>query len=49
MSAPFSHVDAFTAVPFVGNPAGVCLLDAAANAGWMQRVAAEIGLCGHLA
>ncbi|WP_242902060.1 PhzF family phenazine biosynthesis protein [Actinomadura terrae] len=35
-------VDAFTARPFAGNPAGVCLLQDAADAGWMQRVAAEM-------
>ena len=37
-------VDAFTATAFRGNPAAVCLLDAAADAGWMQRVAAELNL-----
>jgi predicted PhzF superfamily epimerase YddE/YHI9 len=37
-------VDAFTETPFSGNPAGVCLPDAehAADAAWMQRVAAEM-------
>ncbi|MGI5321680.1 PhzF family phenazine biosynthesis protein [Actinomadura nitritigenes] len=35
-------VDAFTDRPFAGNPAGVCLLDAPADAAWMQRVAAEM-------
>jgi PhzF family phenazine biosynthesis protein len=35
-------VDAFTDRPFAGNPAGVCLLDAAADPAWMQRVAAEM-------
>jgi PhzF family phenazine biosynthesis protein len=35
-------VDAFTDRPFAGNPAGVCLLDAPADPGWMQRVAAEV-------
>ncbi|MCW2905076.1 MAG: PhzF family phenazine biosynthesis isomerase [Streptosporangiaceae bacterium] len=35
-------VDAFTDRPFAGNPAGVCLLDEAAEATWMQRVAAEM-------
>src|SRR3954452_4500881 len=34
-------VDAFTDAVFGGNPAGVGLLDAPADAGWMQRVAAE--------
>lgn len=35
-------VDAFADRPFAGNPAGVCLLDAPADPGWMQRVAAEM-------
>ncbi|TDC97840.1 PhzF family phenazine biosynthesis isomerase [Actinomadura sp. 7K507] len=35
-------VDAFTDRPFAGNPAGVCLLQEAADPGWMQRVAAEM-------
>jgi PhzF family phenazine biosynthesis protein len=34
-------VDAFTDAVFSGNPAGVVLLDAPAEAVWMQRVAAE--------
>lgn len=38
------QVDAFTAVPFRGNPAGVCLLDRPADPGWMQRLAAEMNL-----
>ena len=38
-------VDAFADRPFAGNPAGVCLLEgAAADAGWMQSVAAEMNL-----
>lgn len=35
-------VDAFTDVPFRGNPAGVVLLDEPAAADWMQDVAAEL-------
>ena len=35
-------VDAFTDVPFHGNPAGVVLLDEPAAADWMQAVAAEL-------
>ncbi|GLW63185.1 oxidoreductase [Actinomadura rubrobrunea] len=35
-------VDAFTDRPFAGNPAGVCLLEEAADPAWMQRVAAEM-------
>jgi PhzF family phenazine biosynthesis protein len=37
-------VDAFTDRPFAGNPAGVCPLTGPADAGWMQRVAAEFNL-----
>jgi predicted PhzF superfamily epimerase YddE/YHI9 len=44
VSRPLYQVDAFTAEPFAGNPAAVCLLDAAADPGWMQRVAAEMNL-----
>lgn len=35
-------VDAFTARPFAGNPAAVCLLQDDADPAWMQRVAAEM-------
>ncbi|POM23968.1 putative isomerase YddE [Actinomadura rubteroloni] len=35
-------MDAFTDRPFSGNPAAVCLLDAPADAAWMQDVAAEM-------
>src|SRR5262245_39196702 len=38
------HVDAFTAEPFKGNPAAVCLLDGRRDDGWMQAVAAEMNL-----
>lgn len=38
------QVDAFTDAPFSGNPAAVCLLDEAREAGWMQAVAAEMNL-----
>ena len=41
------QVDAFTAEPFKGNPAAVCLLQDAAKAAderWMQSVAAEFNL-----
>ncbi len=44
MSIEIVQVDSFTAVPFAGNPAGVCLLDAPAPASWMQSVAAEMNL-----
>jgi len=42
-----SQVDAFTAEPFKGNPAAVCLLEDASKAAderWMQSVAAEFNL-----
>jgi PhzF family phenazine biosynthesis protein len=35
-------VDAFTGVPFRGNPAAVVVLDRPADEGWMQQVAAEM-------
>ncbi len=41
---PLVQVDAFSAVPFKGNPAAVCILDASRDAGWMQNVAAEMNL-----
>src|SRR5690606_27259029 len=37
-------VDAFTDVPFAGNPAAVCVLEAPAPEAWMQAVAAEMNL-----
>jgi predicted PhzF superfamily epimerase YddE/YHI9 len=37
-------VDAFTSLPFTGNPAGVVLLDVDRPPQWMQSVAFEIGL-----
>ena len=44
MTRPLFQVDAFTAEPFAGNPAAVCLLEDDADPGWMQRVAAEMNL-----
>jgi len=38
------QVDAFTAEPFAGNPAAVCLLAEPADAAWMQNVAREMNL-----
>jgi PhzF family phenazine biosynthesis protein len=38
------QVDAFTNVLFKGNPAGVCVLDAAMNEDWMRCVAMEMNL-----
>jgi len=40
--ALFFHVDAFTTVPFTGNPAGVCLLPTPREDRWMARVAGEM-------
>ena len=39
MPQPIVHVDAFTAVPFAGSPAAVCILPAARDDAWMQQVA----------
>jgi PhzF family phenazine biosynthesis protein len=44
MEVPIFQVDAFTDVPFRGNPAAVCMLDEAADDAWMQAVAAEMNL-----
>ena len=44
MSIPIFQVDAFTAKPFAGNPAAVCLLKEEGEASWMQSVAAEMNL-----
>jgi len=41
---PIYQVDAFTAEPFKGNPAAVCLPDRERTDEWMQRVAAEMNL-----
>lgn len=44
MEIEFFQVDAFTARPFAGNPAAVCLLPQPGDAGWMQDVAKEMNL-----
>ena len=44
MSLPIVQVDAFTAKPFAGNPAAVCVLPAERDAIWMQNVAREMNL-----
>jgi PhzF family phenazine biosynthesis protein len=44
MRPDFFHVDAFTAVPFRGNPAGVVLLEGERPVEWMQSFAAEMNL-----
>jgi len=38
------QIDAFTAEPFRGNPAAVCVLDAPRPDAWLQAVAAEMNL-----
>jgi PhzF family phenazine biosynthesis protein len=40
----FVQVDAFTEVPFCGNPAAVIVLEAPADDAWMQSVALEMNL-----
>ncbi|MHB1457921.1 MAG: PhzF family phenazine biosynthesis protein [Armatimonadota bacterium] len=42
MSVSLYLVDAFTGMPFRGNPAAVCLLHKLADEEWMQNVAAEM-------
>ena len=44
MAVPIFWVDAFTNVPFAGNPAAVCLLEQRREAAWMQAVAVEMNL-----
>jgi PhzF family phenazine biosynthesis protein len=44
MGIPCFQVDAFTATPFAGNPAAVCLLSEPRDEGWMQQVAREMNL-----
>lgn len=44
MSLVIHQVDAFTDVPFAGNPAAVSILPAPRDATWMQHVAREMNL-----
>ena len=44
MSLQITQVDAFTDVPFAGNPAAVCLLPFPRDEQWMQSVAREMNL-----
>lgn len=44
MQIPIIQVDAFTAEPFAGNPAAVCILSAPRPDAWMQQVAREMNL-----
>lgn len=41
---PLYQVDAFSAQPFSGNPAAVCLLETPRDAAWMRSVAREMNL-----
>jgi PhzF family phenazine biosynthesis protein len=42
MPQPIAVVDAFTAEPYHGNPAGICVLAATVSDEWMQSVAIEM-------
>jgi PhzF family phenazine biosynthesis protein len=44
MSLTITQVDAFTAKPFAGNPAAVCILPAPRAEDWMKAVAREMNL-----
>lgn len=44
MALRIVQVDAFSAKPFAGNPAAVCVLAHAADKKWMQQVAREMNL-----
>ncbi|HEY0306189.1 MAG TPA: PhzF family phenazine biosynthesis protein [Longimicrobiales bacterium] len=44
MPQPIVQVDAFTAKPFAGNPACVCVMDTPRDEQWMQNVAREMNL-----
>ncbi|MBM4331082.1 MAG: PhzF family phenazine biosynthesis protein [Deltaproteobacteria bacterium] len=43
-NVPIFQVDAFTAKPFAGNPAAVCILTQPIDAQWMQNVSREMNL-----
>ena len=44
MAQPFVQVDAFTDVPFAGNPAAVCVLAVPRDDAWLAAVAREMNL-----
>jgi PhzF family phenazine biosynthesis protein len=44
MGVKIFQVDAFTDVPFKGNPAAICILDKVRDDTWMQDVAKEMNL-----
>ena len=49
MNVPIFQVDVFTAKPFAGNPAAVCILPQPMDEQWMQNVAREMNLSGGIA
>src|ERR671923_74542 len=44
MGLAITQVDAFTDIPFAGNPAAVCVLPEPRDDTWMQNVAREMNL-----
>jgi PhzF family phenazine biosynthesis protein len=44
MAQQIVQIDAFTAEPYAGNPAAVCVLDGPAEETWMRKVAREMNL-----
>ncbi|HEY6426211.1 MAG TPA: PhzF family phenazine biosynthesis isomerase, partial [Acidimicrobiales bacterium] len=44
MTIPITWVDAFSNVPFGGNPAGVCVLEEPLDEARMQSIAFELGI-----
>jgi len=44
MNQIITQVDAFTNIPFTGNPAAVCVLDSPKSELWMQNIAQEMNL-----
>lgn len=44
MTLPLFQVDTFTARPFAGNPAAVCVLDEDEDGAWLQAIATELGM-----
>jgi PhzF family phenazine biosynthesis protein len=44
MRQHIAQIDAFTDVPFAGNPAAVCMLKKEAEESWMRQIAAEMNL-----
>jgi PhzF family phenazine biosynthesis protein len=44
MGQPIVQVDAFTAKPFAGNPAAVCVMEWPREDEWMRNVAREMGM-----